>query len=255
MHSAIFQGKVRHRRFSPIYHEFSYRLFMMYIDLDEVAELFRNRFVWSHRFPTIAWFRRNDYLPEKKGNLKEAVLDTVEEAVGRRPSGAVRMLTHLRYFGYIFNPVTFYYVFREKSTELEAIVAEITNTPWRERHTYVLDCQNNAGSSRKFELSKQFHISPFSDMDHHDRWAFNTPVKRCSVHMENYREGQKVFDATMNLKRIEATTYNLCRTLLNYPMMTGKVIWGIYWNAFRLWWKGAPTYSHPKKQRQIKEKS
>jgi DUF1365 family protein len=138
MHSAIYTGRLRHRRFAPREHSFEYRLFMMYVDLAELDQVFRNRWLWSVKRPSLAWLRRADYLGDASVSLDQAVRDRVETETGERPTGPIRMLTHLRYFGVGFNPVTIYYCFDRADTHVETVVAEITNTPWNERHAYVL---------------------------------------------------------------------------------------------------------------------
>ena len=138
MKSAIYEGLVRHRRFEPVHHEFRYPLFMMYIDLAELPELFQHHMLYSAESPAVAWFRRKDYLGDPDLDLDEAVRNTVHSATGKKPDGPIRILTHLRTFGYVMNPVTFYYCFRSSEDGLDAVVAEITNTPWGERHTHVL---------------------------------------------------------------------------------------------------------------------
>ena len=144
MHSCIYNGWVRHRRYEPTGHEFRYRLFMMYLDLAELPQLFDRYWCWSTRRAALARFQREDYHGDAAKPLDEAVRDSVARVTGRRPSGPIRVLTHLRYFGYIFNPVTFYYCFDESGTQVETILAEITNTPWKERHAYALPCSQCA---------------------------------------------------------------------------------------------------------------
>ena len=134
---------------------------MAYIDLDELDEVFSRHAFWSLERLNIVSFRRADYLGES-GNLRESVHHRIREEGIEPPSGAVRMLTHLRYFGYCFNPVTFYFCF-DADGAVEVIVAEITNTPWDERHAYVLDVRrgSNRGNTVEFEFQKDFHVSPF----------------------------------------------------------------------------------------------
>ena len=139
MHSAIYSGRVRHRRLQPKRHHFSYPVFMMYLDLDELDEVFGRRWIWSHKRPAPAWFRRSDYLGPANVPLKQAVYDRVEQETGQRPTGPVRLLTNLRYFGYLINPISCYYVF-DQDNNLQHIVAEVTNTPWRETTSYVIPC-------------------------------------------------------------------------------------------------------------------
>lgn len=239
--SAIYRGRVRHRRFAPRRHDFSYSLFMLYLDLDELPRLFDGRWLWSARRWAPARFRRADYLGDPDRPLAECARDVVEERIGRRPDGPVRLLTHLRYWGYVFNPVSFYYCF-ETDGSLGAIVSHITNTPWNERHAYVV------GPERGATLDKEFHVSPFLPMDHEYHWRFGLPGERLSVHMENRKDGELVFDATLGMHRRPFTGRSLAGALARWPFMTAKVTAGIYWQALRLRLKGCPFHTHPDKR-------
>lgn len=247
MHSCLYEGQVRHRRFGPRKHHFTYRVFYAYLDLDEVDGVFAKRWLWSSRRPALAWFNRRDYLGDAHVPLKRAVQERVAQATGKRPQGPIRILTHLRYFGLVFNPVSFYYCFDENDTRVETIVAEITNTPWGERYAYVLPMDRSASSSRhwRYAMPKVFHVSPFMPMDIDYQWFFSAPRERLDVHMVNLRAGERIFDATMTLAREPLDAANCARVLLRYPLMTLKVITAIYWQALRLYLKGTAVYPHP----------
>ena len=247
MHSALYTGRLRHRRFAPRAHQFSYRLFMVYVDLAELDEIFRGRWLWSVRRPALAWLRRADYLGDPELPLDDAVRDRVAAHTGVRPMGPIRLLTHLRYFGVGFNPVTFYYCFDAADTRVEAIVAEITNTPWNERHAYVLTNPVSTGRTRvlRYRFAKSFHVSPFMPMEMDYDWHFGTPGKCLSVNMQNFQGGERVFDATLQLTRREIGAGSLARALVAFPCMTVSVLAGIYTQALRLWLKRIPFHAHP----------
>jgi hypothetical protein len=247
VNSALYFGTISHRRRAPVVHAFQYRAFLVYLDLAELSEVFRGRWLWSATRPAPAWFRRADHLGDTGRPLDEAVRNLVLAKAGFRPAGRVGLLTHLRYWGYCMNPVSFYYCHAPDGERVEAIVAEVHNTPWNERHCHVLDCRTRPanGGMWAFELRKEFHVSPFMPMDVDYTWRFTPPVRHLSVHMENRISGRAVFDATLSLERRPITTRNLATALARHPFMTGKVIAAIYWQALRLWLKRCPTYPHP----------
>ena len=239
MKSCLYEGRVRHSRRTPVAHRFDYRVALAYLELDELDQVFSGRLFWSTRRPALAWFRRKDYMAPASVPLDQAVRDLVQTRTGTRPAGPIGVLTHLRTFGYVFNPVTFYYCWDPKHERVETVVAEIENTPWRERHAYVMP-----GAGGRFV--KELHISPFMDMDLDYRWRFTEPREHALVHMENRHAGEHFFTASLALARREITGLTLARVLASYPLGSAKVMAAIYWNALRLWWKGAPFFPHPK---------
>jgi DUF1365 family protein len=252
--SAVYEGEVRHRRFLPGRDDFRYGLAMMYVDLDELPRLFAEHPLWSAGRPNLAWFRRADYLGDSDVPLRLAVEDLVEERTGRRPAGPIRLLTHLRSWGYCFNPVSFYYAFDAHGERVETIVAEITNTPWGERHAYVLDRRRCREGERwmRWEFDKAFHVSPFLPMELRYDWRFREPGERLDVHMTILRRsGERVFDATLRLRRLALTNESLTRVLARHPLMTLRVVAAIYWQAVRCWWRKVPFHRHPAKRERL----
>ena len=248
-HSAIYTGHVRHRRFLPIQNAFRYRTFMLYLDLDELPGVFDGARLWSYERLNLACFQRRYFYGNANVPLADAVRRGTTEAIGREVSGPIRMLTHVRYWGYCYNPVTFYYLFEPDGKTLGAITAEITNTPWGERFAYYHDCQKATSSKSglfRWQFPKAFHVSPFMPMNVQCDWRFGLPGARLNVHMQNIIEGKKYFDATLTLERQPLTPANLGRVLWHYPVMTTKVVTMIHWQALRLWAKRTPFYEHPK---------
>ncbi len=248
MKSCIYRGTLLHRRKQPRTHSFRYNIFMMYIDLDELPRLFDRRWLWSTKSPAVAWFRRRDYLGDAIIPLDVAVRDEVERLLGQRPKGPIRVLTHLRYFGYVMNPVTFYYCFDSTGETVQAILAEITNTPWNERHVYALGAVGDGGATDSdHHFAKEFHVSPFMDMGQEYRWLFSDPGQSLDVHMENSKNRSSVFEAILALDREEITGKSLAGVLVRFPFMTARVALAIYWQATLLWLKRTPFFPNPGK--------
>lgn len=253
MNSCLYFGRVSHRRHGgetdPVSNAFEYGMFMAWIDLAELDTVFRGRWLWSTRRPALAWLRRADHFGNPELPLEDTVRDLVEARTGRRPAGPIRLLTHLRYFGHCFNPVSFYYCYDVTGDRLDTIVAEVSNTPWGERHCYVLPRARARirGPVQEFELDKDFHVSPFLPMETRYQWRFNEPGARLVVHLRNEQQGRRAFDATLSLERREINGAALAAALLRFPFMTMTVVMLIYWQALKLKLKGARFYMHPAK--------
>jgi uncharacterized protein len=265
MASAIYEGTVRHRRFAVRSHEFRQRLALAYLDLDELPGLLGGRLL--ARGPGLVRFRRGDYLGDVHESLSEAVRDAAEAQTGVRPCGPIRLLANLSALGHCFNPVSFYYCMDRTGAHLDAVVAEVTNTPWGERHTYVLSGDANAGErssdvrwptvrSREArwpavrssshgvvlggDFDKALHVSPFMAMNHRYEWRMTAPAQTLSVHISSRREGRVAFDATLSLRRRELTRASLAKLTVT----TLRTLVAIYGQAALLKLKGVPVYPH-----------
>ena len=251
MKSCIYEGRVRHRRFSPRRHVFNYSLYMMYLDLDELPSIFDRFWFWSAKGFNLAWFKRSDHFGETSQPLVQTVRDKLYEHTGVRAEGPIRLLTHCRYFGFGFNPVSFYYCYDKEDSRVENIVAEVNNTPWGEQYCYVLTEAENvakaqdADKHRQYRPVKDFHVSPFMPMNIDYDWRFNQPEQRLTVHMQNFIDAEKLFDATLDLEYRPITSTNMARVLVQYPVITMKVVFGIYYQALKLLLKRIPLHDHP----------
>ncbi len=252
MNSCLYEGRVRHRRERPS-DEFSYPLYMAYLDLDELPELFDGHWLWSARRPALAWFRRSDYLGDPAVTLVEAVRALVHERIGVVVDGPIRLLTHMRCFGHCFNPVSFYYCYAAsgpRAGEVTAVVAEVTNTPWGERHSYVMavseTSDHGSAALMSARFAKELHVSPLMGMEHTYDWRLSEPAERLSVHITSERpNGERAFDATLALRRRPIDGPALARVLMRYPLLTPRIMARIYGHALRLRLRGARYFPHP----------
>lgn len=246
VHSAVYFGAVRHRRRDGVRHAFRVPACFLYLDVDEIERAFAGRWWWSTRRFAPMRFVRSDYFGSPDRPLGDAVRDAVAARIGVRPDGAVRVLTTLRTFGYSFNPVSFYWCF-DREERVVAVLAEITNIPWRERHHYVVAAPRDRGALRA-RFAKAFHVSPFQPMEQDYAWAFSPPGERLAVHMQNAANGRTVFDATFVARRRPWSTGSLLRAAVRHPLAAIAIAARIHVEALRLWWKGAPFHVHPKKR-------
>ncbi|HEY0290004.1 MAG TPA: DUF1365 domain-containing protein [Pseudomonas sp.] len=244
MNSALYSGWITHRRFSPKAHAFTYRIGLLYLDLEEQdAVLGVSPLAGTSRFAPFS-FRPTDYLRDYTGrgiSLIDAVRCIVSQALGQSALGRVCLLTQARSWGLSFNPVSFFYCFERDGT-LAAILCEVTNTPWRERYHYVLPASSEG--HQHVAVTKAFHVSPFLPLDLEYRMSFSQPADRLGVHMADWQGELKVFDATLNLQRQPLTRRALHRHLLSFPWMTAKTCLAIYWQAARLFVKRTPIFPH-----------
>ncbi len=251
--SCIYEGTVVHWRRTDIEHEFSRRVYMMYLDLEELPAILERGRLWSSRHWALARFDRRDHWGDPEIPLDQAIRDLVERETGRRPSGRIAILTQLRHLGICFNPLSVYYCHSADGSRVETLVAEVRNTPWLEMHPYVLPIESPASEDpsehralHRLSNPKTFHVSPFMEMDYTYRWKVSEPGERLLVSIENCRGEERHFGASLHADRRPLDASTLSRMLIRYPVIPAQVIAGIYFEAFRLWRKGARFQSHPR---------
>lgn len=247
MQSAIYRGTLVHQRHKPVEHRFRYPILMFYLDLSELPSLFDGKWLWSARRPALAWFRRSDHAGNPETPLIDTIRDMVSDATGKVARGPVRLLTHLRYFGHTFNPASFYYCFDEADRYPVAVVVEVHNTPWKERHCYVVTADDDTGEPIGGTSDKAFHVSPFLPMEMRYAWKIGVPGERLALRIRNLADGEKVHDARLALRREAITSRSLALALVRFPLHTLMIVWRIHWQAFKLWRKGIAVHTHPAK--------
>ncbi len=244
LHSALYSGWVRHRRYRPRRHEFSYHLYMLALDLDELPEV-ATQCGWFglERFAQVSWYRR-DYLKDSDMTLplKQAVWQTVARLGGAAfPAERVVQLANLRCWGLYFSPVNFYFCYQGELARY--LLAEVSNTPWGEHHCYLVDL------AAPQPTDKVFPVSPFMDLAMHYHWRVRPPNDHLLVHIENWPEDVdgpgKLFDATLALDRQPLAPGVSGQLWRHWPVMTMTILAGIYWQAVRLFVKRVPFHGHP----------
>jgi uncharacterized protein len=236
---AIFRGQVRHRRFSPVPHEFTYEVFMAYLDIDRLAEALEVSRWSAYNKPALLSFQERDHFGDPALPLRERLREDAARDGRELPAGPIYLLTNLRCAGYCFNPISLYYCY-ETGGRLALILAEVNNT-FGGSHNYWLP------ETHVDHVAKKLHVSPFNTMDNHYRFALNDPAKMLSAHIENFRQGERFFDATLTLRRFPWDRANVERAIRDFPLMTLKVISAIHWEALKLFWKRVPYVPHPGK--------
>ena len=240
--SAIYEGTIRHRRFAVRAHEMSHRIALVYLDLEELDGLLDGRLIAGR--PGLVRFRRSDYLGDPHVRLGDAVRMFLERRTSNAPTGPIRLLTHLRTFGHCFNPVSFYYCFTPQE-QLDAVVAEVTSTPWGETHAYVLE-RSGEGAVLATSFAKALHVSPFMGMEQRYTLRAAAPGATLAVHIESHERGALAFDATLALRRTPLNSRGLARLTTRYPAATLRVLALIYGHALALKLKGVPLHPRPK---------
>lgn len=246
---ALYTGQLRHRRFLPTPHAFTYDLFMAMVDIDQLPEQMRVSRVTSYNRWNWASFDERDHLGDPRRPLRERLTDSAAAAGLTLPDGPIYLLTHLRYLGYSFNPISFYYCY-DRQHQLRAVLNEVNST-FGEQRCYWIDATGDARTANglRHRTAKTMHVSPFMSMDVDYEFVLTEPGDALVAHMNTFAHtGDTVrpyFDATLTLTREPWSARAIRRALRRHPMMTAKVIAAIHWEALRLWLKGVPHYDPP----------
>jgi len=250
----LYTGTLRHRRFRPRKHEFTYTLFMAWLDIDRIPQLMAespwtsyNRFNWAS-------FEERDHLGDPRLTLRERVTEDARAHGVPLPDGPIFLLTHLRYLGYCFNPISFYFCYDCRG-HLDTVLAEVNST-FGESRNYWLSPRNRQRSANAlhYRCPKTMHVSPFMGMNLDYEFTLSEPDDELVAHMNTIERGpvgspEPFFDATLRLERQPWTSRNLARLLLRHPWMTAKVVVAIHWQALRLLLKRVPMFTHPARVR------
>lgn len=241
-----------HRRLAPTANAFRRRMFMLYLDLDEVAGAPGGSITWpARRLPVMRW-RRADHPGDPARPLASWVRDLVAERTGHRPVGPVRLLTHPRHAGIVFNPISVYYCLAAEGGSAEWAVLEVTSTPWQERTHYVLDLRQ-PGRVHRGRFAKAMHVSPFLPMDLDYEWRLTEPGATVAVAVDVLDGDHVVLETVLGMRRVTLSRAALGRLVLSHPPMPLTVLGGIYWQALRLWRKRVPYHRRPQQRSQERE--
>lgn len=252
---AICQGEVFHRRRSPRRHEFRYRVSYVWLDPDAPEELCDKHPLWSSRRRAPARFRSRDYGNGSAGSLGNGVRDELTAVIGHRPAGAVRMLTQVRRWGWMFNPITVYLAWDADPRTPVGAVLEVTNTPWKERVRYpvrLTHTDNGAGSgSFTARVPKTLHVSPFLDEEHDYLIALRDDdlAVDLSIDVVPHAADEPIVRTHLTVERLTATRANLRRALFTELAPSHRISLGIHVQALRLWLRRVPIVTHPAKRR------
>jgi len=251
MDSALYRGNLRHRRFQPREHSFTYPVFMAFLDIDRLPELMNISPFSSYNSWNWTSYHERDHFGDSQKSLRLRLRHDAAARGISLPEGQIFLLTHLRYFGYVFNPVSFFYCY-DRTGNLSMVLSEVNST-FGESHNYWLTPANqkpNAAANR-YQTGKSMHVSPFQPMELDYDWIFTPPSDRLVAHMNTRADGKINFDATLQLARRPWESKELVSALASYPFMTLRVIAAIHWEALKLWWKGVPVYTHPAKHAKV----
>ena len=238
--SSIYRGSVVHQRIRPRRHRLKYKVFSLLIDLDELENLGKQYKLLSYNRHTFYSIRDEDHGYGQ--NIKEWIKQELQHAGYSDSNHQIQMLCYPRILGYVFNPLTVFFCYRKNGT-LGSIIYEVHNT-FHERHCYVLAVNDIPKSIIKQQCNKQFYVSPFIKDACNYNFRVQAPGGKVSVVIREEDEDGLLFAASFAGVKIPLTDKTLMQTILNYPLMTIKVILGIHYEAIKLIIKRIPFFAH-----------
>jgi DUF1365 family protein len=237
--SCLYFGEVVHRRFSPLPHRLRYRAFQALFDLDELPSLDRKLRLFSYNRPNVFTFRDRDHGDGTAGTLRPYVEKLLAEAGLGPDGGRIALLCMPRVWGYVFNPLSIYYCFSQ-SGDLRATIYEVRNT-FGQRHSYVIPVDEATAGVDQINqrCHKEFHVSPFMDMDMIYDFRLTTPADTLVTCVNgSHIDGTRLIFASFTGARRELTDMALLRAMVAYPFLTLGVVAAIHWEAVKLFAKG-----------------
>jgi DUF1365 family protein len=241
MTSCIYTGNVTHQRHWPKKHRLSYRVFSLFLNLDELDHLGRKFRLFGYNSPAIFSFHDKDHGDGEGTPLRQWVNDTLASSGSRNPGGPVYLFTYPRMFGYVFNPISVYFCY-DRQGELDTLIYEVGNT-WGERHCYIAPVSEN-GKPAEHSCDKNFFVSPFLPMDCRYHFQTDKPGRKFRLLISETSRGEHVLDAWFSGKQRKLDDRSLMRLAATLPFMTLKIIAGIHWEALKIWFKGVPVFRH-----------
>ena len=238
MNSCLYQCDVMHHRLEPKKNRFLYKIFMVCFDLDEIDALTQKLRLFSRNRFNLFDFRDSDHMESSGRTLKENILEYARSRGVELPGGRVTLVTHVRFLGYIFNPVCFYFCY-DKEDRLACAVVEVENT-YREKKRYWLGSETLKNGTFHQRVPKYFYVSPFADLDAEFEFKLAPLGESLAVYIDDWKEGRKFLLTSLTGSRQILTDANLLWNTLKFPFVTLKVIFLIHWQALILKWKGLP---------------